>query len=59
MISASRACTPVTGYQTNGSSYLFGVDRTWKLFERNLNLNADLVQSRDQRGLITAVRRQV
>jgi hypothetical protein len=43
------------GYQTNASSYLFGIDRTWKIFERNFNLNADLVQSRDQRGLITAV----
>lgn len=43
------------GYQTNGSSFLFGVDRTWKVFDRNFNLNADLVQSRDQRGLITAV----
>lgn len=43
------------GYQTNGSSFLFGIDRTWKVFDRNFNLNADLVQSRDQRGLITAV----
>ncbi len=43
------------GYQTNGCSFLFGVDRTWKLLGRNFNLNADLVQSRDQRGLITAV----
>ncbi len=43
------------GLQTHGDSFLFGVDRTWKLFERNFNLNADLVQSRDQRGLITAV----
>jgi hypothetical protein len=43
------------GYQTNGSSFLLGVDRTWKVFDRNFNLNADIVQSRDQRGLITAV----
>lgn len=43
------------GYQTNGSSFLAGVDRTWKLWDRNFNLNADLVQSRDQRGLITAL----
>lgn len=43
------------GYQTNGSSFLFGVDRTWKLFDRNFNLNADIVQSRDQRGLITSI----
>lgn len=43
------------GYQTNGSSFLTGLDRTWKVFDRNLNLNADLVQTRDQRGLMTAV----
>lgn len=43
------------GYQTNGCSFLWGVDRTWKVFDRNFNLNADLVQSRDQRGLITSV----
>lgn len=43
------------GYQTNGCSFLFGADRTWKVFNRNFNLNADLVQSRDQRGLITSV----
>ncbi len=43
------------GVQTHGDSYLFGVDRTWKLFERNLNLNADLVQSRDQHGHIAAL----
>jgi hypothetical protein len=43
------------GLQTHGNSYLFGVDRTWKLFDRDLNLNADLVQSRNQQGLITAI----
>ncbi|WP_395730298.1 hypothetical protein [Prosthecobacter sp.] len=43
------------GLQTNGNSYLFGVDRTWKLFDRNLNLNADLVQSRNQHGHIAAL----
>ena len=43
------------GLQTHGDSYLFGVDRTWKLFDRNFNLNADLVQSRNQHGLIAAV----
>ncbi len=43
------------GYQTNGSSFLTGIDRTWTLFGRNFNLNADLAQTRDQRGLITAV----
>lgn len=43
------------GLQTNGNSLLLGADRTWKLFDRNFNLNADLVQTRDQRGLMTAV----
>ncbi len=43
------------GYQTNGSSFLTGVDRTFKVFDRSLNLNADLVQTRDQRGLLTSV----
>ncbi|OYW74884.1 MAG: hypothetical protein B7Z37_15905 [Verrucomicrobia bacterium 12-59-8] len=43
------------GVQTHGDSYLFGVDRAWKLFGRNFNLNADIVQSRNQHGLITAV----
>jgi hypothetical protein len=33
------------GYQTNGSSFLAGIDRTWKLFGRNFNLNADLAQT--------------
>jgi len=36
------------GVQTNGNSVLFGIDRTWKLFERNFNLNADLVQAADE-----------
>lgn len=43
------------GLQTHGDSCLFGVDRTWKVFERSLNLNADLVQSRNQHGVIAAV----
>ena len=43
------------GLQTNGDSYLFGVDRTWKLFDRNFNLNADLLQSRNQHGHIAAL----
>lgn len=43
------------GLQTDGNSYLFGVDRTWKLFNRDFNLNADLVQSRNQQGHIAAV----
>lgn len=43
------------GGQTHGDSCLFGVDRTWKVFERNLNLNTDVVQSRNQHGVIAAV----
>lgn len=43
------------GLQTNGNSHLFGVDRTWKLFDRNFNLNADIVQSRNQHGHIAAL----
>lgn len=43
------------GLQTDGNSYLFGVDRTWKLFDRNFNLNADVVQSRNQHGHIAAM----
>jgi len=43
------------GLQTNGNSFLVGVDRTWEVLGRNYNLNADLVQSRNQRGLVTAV----
>jgi hypothetical protein len=43
------------GLQTNGNSYLFGVDRTWKLFDHNFNLNADIVQSRNQHGHIAAL----
>ena len=35
------------GLQQNGNSMLFGVDRTWKVAGRDLNLNADLVQVRD------------
>ncbi|MBB5033949.1 hypothetical protein [Prosthecobacter vanneervenii] len=43
------------GLQTRGDSYLFGVDRTWKLFDRNFNLNSDIVQSRNQHGIIASV----
>lgn len=43
------------GLQTNGNSFLVGLDRTWKLFDRDFNLNADLVQTRDQRGLLPSV----
>ena len=43
------------GFQTDGNSVLLGVDRTWKVFERNFNLNADLVQTRNQRGWLPSV----
>lgn len=43
------------GLQTNGNTFLVGVDRTWKIFDRDFNLNADLVQTRDQRGLLPSV----
>lgn len=43
------------GLQTNGNSLLLGVDRTWKVLDRDFNLNADLVQTRDQRGWMTAL----
>jgi hypothetical protein len=36
------------GVQTNGHSFLFGLDRNWKIFDRTFNLNADLVQAADQ-----------
>lgn len=43
------------GKQTEGDTVLLGVDRTWKLFDRNFNLNADLVQTRDQRGWLPSI----
>ncbi len=43
------------GRQTGGDTLLLGVDRTWKLLDRNFNLNADLVQTRDQRGWLPSV----
>jgi hypothetical protein len=36
------------GFQTHNDSVLLGVDRTWKLGGRDLNLNADLVQTNNQ-----------
>jgi len=36
------------GLQTNGNSLLLGVDRTWQVWGRHLNLNADLVQASNQ-----------
>ncbi len=43
------------GVQTDGNSALIGLDRTWKLLGRDFNLNADLVQTRDQEGWLPAV----
>lgn len=43
------------GKQTEGDTVLLGVDRTWKVLDRNFNLNADLVQTRDQRGWLPAM----
>lgn len=43
------------GLQTNGNSLLVGVDRTWKVFDRDFNLNADLVQTRDQEAWLPSV----
>ncbi|RFC46331.1 MAG: hypothetical protein DVB23_001676 [Verrucomicrobia bacterium] len=39
-----------TGYgiQTHGNTMLLGLDRTWKVFDRDFNLNADLVQAANQ-----------
>ena len=43
------------GLQTNTNTVLLGLDRTFKVFDRNLNLNADLVQTGDQSGWLTAL----
>ncbi|MCW0218233.1 MAG: hypothetical protein OJI67_07905 [Prosthecobacter sp.] len=43
------------GLQTNGNSLLAGIDRTWKLLDRDFNLNADLVQTRDQDAWLPSV----
>lgn len=36
------------GVQTNGNSFLFGLDKTFKVFDRDFNINADLVQAADE-----------
>lgn len=36
------------GLQTNGNTILLGVDRTWRVWGRSLNVNADLVQGANQ-----------
>jgi hypothetical protein len=43
------------GIQNNGNSLLVGLDRTWKVFDRNFNLNVDLVQAADQSFWLPAV----
>ena len=43
------------GLQDHGNTVLLGVDRTVKLWERNINLNADLVQIHDGEGWMPAV----
>ncbi|MFZ4764352.1 MAG: hypothetical protein ACOYMN_05315 [Roseimicrobium sp.] len=43
------------GLQTDANTALIGLDRTFQVFERNLNLNADLVQTGDQSGWLTSV----
>ncbi len=43
------------GVQTNGNSLLVGLDRTMKVLNRDLNLNADLVQTRDQEAWLPSV----
>lgn len=43
------------GLQTDGNTVLLGIDRDVTFLERNLNLNADLVQTRDGDGWLPAV----
>lgn len=43
------------GIQTRGNTALIGIDRTWTVFDRNLNLNVDLVQANDQSYWLPAV----
>ena len=43
------------GLQTDGNSVLLGLDRTFKIAGHNLNLNADLVQTRDESGWLASV----
>ncbi len=43
------------GVQTNGNSFLLGLDRNWKIFDRTFNLNVDLVQAADQSFWLPAV----
>lgn len=43
------------GWQEDNNSLLLGIDRTWQVFERNLNLNADLVQFNDESNWLSSV----
>ena len=43
------------GLQTQANTWLFGLDRTWKVFDRNFNLNVDLVQAADESFWLPAV----
>lgn len=43
------------GLQTDANTVLLGLDRNFKVFNRNLNVNADLVQTGDQSGWLTAL----
>jgi len=43
------------GLQTDANTVLLGIDRSFKVFERNLNINADLVQTGDQSGWLTSI----
>lgn len=43
------------GLQPEANTVLLGLDRSFKVFDRNLNINADLVQTGDQSGWLTAV----
>jgi hypothetical protein len=43
------------GLQTRGNSVLLGVDRNIKFWDRDLNLNTDLVQTRNGHGWLPAI----
>lgn len=43
------------GVQTNGNSFLFGIDKTFKVLNRDFNVNADLVQAADESFWLPAV----
>ncbi len=43
------------GLQTDSNTVLLGLDRTFKVWDRNLNLNADLVQIRNESAWMPAV----